>query len=69
MANNETDINEFTNCDCGARGIGKCIGDEFKKQGAKFCIIDILDNPYFIGDLSDKETQKEEYMLLHMHSP
>ena len=40
----------------GARGIGKCIADEFSKAGAAVCVIDILDNGYFVGDLSDKET-------------
>ncbi len=39
----------------GARGIGKCICEEFEKQGAKVCVIDLLDNPYFIGDIADKE--------------
>ncbi len=40
----------------GAKGIGKCICEEFEKQGAKVCIIDLLDNPYFVGDLADKTT-------------
>ena len=40
----------------GARGIGKCICDEFEKAGAVVCVIDLLDNPYFVGDLSDKKT-------------
>ena len=40
----------------GARGIGKCIADEFSKAGATVCVIDILDNGYFVGDLADKET-------------
>ncbi|MBQ8424597.1 MAG: SDR family oxidoreductase [Clostridia bacterium] len=40
----------------GARGIGKCIKEEFEKFGAKVCVIDILDNDYFVGDLSDKKT-------------
>ena len=40
----------------GARGIGKCICQEFEKQGARVCPIDLLDNPYFIGDLADKAT-------------
>ena len=39
----------------GARGIGKTIAEEFKKNGAKVCIIDILENEYFVGDISDKE--------------
>lgn len=38
-----------------ARGIGKCIADEFTLQGAHVAIIDILPNDYFIGDLSDKD--------------
>ena len=38
----------------GARGIGKCICEEFEKTGAKVCVIDLLENPYFKGDLSDK---------------
>ena len=38
----------------GAKGIGKCICEEFEKQGAKVCVIDLLDNPYFTGDLADK---------------
>ena len=40
----------------GARGIGKCICQEFEKAGARVCVIDLLDNPYFVGDLADKET-------------
>ena len=39
----------------GAKGIGKTIAEEFKKNGAKVCIIDILENEYFVGDISDKE--------------
>ncbi len=40
----------------GARGIGKCIKEQFEKSGAYVCVIDLLDNEYFTGDLSDKET-------------
>lgn len=40
----------------GARGIGKCICEKFEKAGARVCIIDIIDNNYFTGDLSDKVT-------------
>ena len=40
----------------GAQGIGRAIAEEFKKYGAKVAIIDIKDNEYFKGDLSDKET-------------
>ena len=35
----------------GAQGIGKCICEQFEKQGAAVCTIDLQDNPYFVGDL------------------
>ena len=40
----------------GAHGIGKCICEEFEKAGAKVCVIDLRENPYFVGDLADKDT-------------
>ena len=40
----------------GAGGIGKCIREEFQKAGAKVCIIDTAENPYFIGDIGDEAT-------------
>jgi NAD(P)-dependent dehydrogenase (short-subunit alcohol dehydrogenase family) len=40
----------------GARGIGKCICDKFCEAGAKVCVIDLLENDFFVGDLADKET-------------
>lgn len=40
----------------GARGIGKCICEQFQKAGAVVCVIDLLDNNYYLGDLSDKAT-------------
>lgn len=40
----------------GANGIGKCICEQFQREGAKVCVIDKADNPYFAGDLSDKQT-------------
>jgi NAD(P)-dependent dehydrogenase (short-subunit alcohol dehydrogenase family) len=39
----------------GARGIGKCIGEQFEASGATVCVIDLLDNDYFVGDLADKQ--------------
>lgn len=39
----------------GAKGIGKCICEEFEKSGAKVCVIDIAENPYFVGDAGKKE--------------
>ncbi|MBR5536308.1 MAG: SDR family oxidoreductase [Clostridia bacterium] len=40
----------------GAGGIGKCICDEFANAGANVCVIDIKDNPYFVGDIGNEET-------------
>ena len=40
----------------GARGIGKCISEEFKLAGATVCIIDVEENDYFVGNLADKLT-------------
>lgn len=38
----------------GAKGIGKTIADEFRKTGAHVCVIDLLENDYFVGDLADQ---------------
>ena len=40
----------------GAMGIGKCICEEFRKAGAKVCTVDLLENPYFVGDIADEKT-------------
>ena len=37
----------------GAQGIGKCIADEFRKNGAKVYIIDKQQGDHFVGDISD----------------
>lgn len=38
-----------------SHGIGKSVAEEFEKYGAKVCIIDTAENPYFIGDISQKD--------------
>lgn len=38
----------------GAQGIGKCIANEFRKQGAHVCVIDKQPGDYFVGDLADQ---------------
>lgn len=38
----------------GAKGIGKTIADEFRKSGAHVCVIDLLENDYFVGDLAEQ---------------
>ena len=40
----------------GAQGIGRCICEEFARAGAKVAVIDLRENPYFVGDLADKAT-------------
>lgn len=40
----------------GAHGIGKCIAEEFEKQGAHAVVIDIREGDHYVGDLSRKET-------------
>ena len=39
----------------GAKGIGKTIADEFRKEGADVCIIDLLSNDYFVGDVGEQK--------------
>ena len=43
----------------GAGGIGKCIREEFEKAGAKVCVIDVAENPYFVGDIGDEATLRK----------
>ena len=40
----------------GAGGIGRCIADEFEKNGAAVCVIDKAEGDHFVGDIADKET-------------
>ena len=43
----------------GANGIGQCIAEEFKSQGAKVCIIDTAPGDHFVGDLADRDTLED----------
>ena len=40
----------------GANGIGKCIAEEFKKNGAYVQLIDCVDGDHFVGDIADRQT-------------
>ena len=40
----------------GAGGIGKCIAEEFQKNGAQVCVIDCAPGDHFVGDIGDKDT-------------
>ena len=39
----------------GANGIGRCIADEFRSQGAVVYVIDKQEGEHFVGDISQKE--------------
>ena len=43
----------------GAGGIGKCIADEFGKQGAQVCVIDIAQGDHYVGDIGDREVLED----------
>ena len=38
----------------GAKGIGKCITEEFRKAGAVVAVIDITPGDHYVGDLADQ---------------
>ena len=38
----------------GAAGIGKCIAEEFRKNGAHVCVIDCAEGDHYVGDIADK---------------
>ena len=40
----------------GAGGIGRCIAEEFTKQGAHVCVIDTAEGSHYVGDIGDKAT-------------
>ena len=40
----------------GANGIGKCIAQEFQKQGACVWVIDRAEGDHYVGDISDQAT-------------
>ena len=40
----------------GANGIGRCIAEEFRKNGAIVCVIDTVEGDHFAGDIGDKAT-------------
>ena len=54
----------------GAAGIGKCIAEEFQKNGAKVCIIDKAPGTHYVGDISEKavlEDFAQDVIAKHGH--
>ena len=52
----------------GANGIGKCIADEFRAQGAIVYVIDKQEGEHFVGDIANKEVLEsfaEEVLSKH----
>ena len=49
----------------GANGIGKCIAEEFRKNGVKVVVIDKATGEHYVGDIFDKTTLEEfaEYVI------
>lgn len=43
----------------GARGIGKAIAEQFRREGARVCVIDLLPNDFYVGDLAKREILEE----------
>ena len=43
----------------GAGGIGKCIAEEFRKNGATVCVIDCDAGDHYVGDIGRKETLED----------
>ena len=56
-------MNEFENkvvvVTGGANGIGKCITEEFRKNGAFVYVIDNVEGEHFVGDIGNKETLEQ----------
>ena len=64
-------MNEFENkvvvVTGGANGIGKCITEEFRKNGAFVYVIDNVEGEHFVGDIGNKEILEQfvESVLSH----
>ena len=43
----------------GAAGIGKCIAEEFRHQGAHVCVIDVAPGDHYVGDIADQVTLED----------
>ena len=54
------DVQRISHTACGLlNGIGKCIAEEFMKQGAHVCVIDCAEGDHYVGDIADKATLED----------
>ena len=43
----------------GAAGIGRCVAEEFRKEGARVCVIDRAPGDHFVGDIGQQSVLEE----------
>ena len=43
----------------GAAGIGKCIAEEFRREGARVCVIDSAEGDHYVGDIGCQSTLED----------
>ena len=43
----------------GAAGIGRCIAEQFRLQGAHVCVIDLAEGEHYVGDIAEKVTMED----------
>ena len=43
----------------GAGGIGKCVAEEFTKNGAHVCVIDCMEGDHYVGDIGSKDVLED----------
>ena len=43
----------------GAGGIGKCIAEEFRKNGAHVCVIDTAEGDHYVGNIAEKSVLED----------
>ena len=57
--NKAADVKKVAVVAGGASGIGKCITEEFRKQGVRVYVIDKAEGSHYVGDISDKSVLED----------